>query len=112
MIVLISTIDEGTAAPPRRQSWLRVALSAWGTDLLKERSVLWLLAVRALFLGAVAAPLSYAYFYFLRSHGMTPDEATTTVLVGTGLMGLVFLSSRSGHDEHATKGDNGDDGRR
>jgi hypothetical protein len=35
-----------------------------------------------------------------------------TVLVGTGLMGLVFLSSRSGHDEHATKGDNGDDGRR
>ena len=28
-----------------------------------------------------------------------------TVLVGTGLMGLVFLSSRSGHDEQANKGE-------
>ena len=27
-----------------------------------------------------------------------------TVLVGTGLMSLVFLSSRSGHDEEATFG--------
>jgi len=32
-----------------------------------------------------------------------------TVLVGTGLMGLVFLSSRSGHDEDATFGDWNDD---
>ena len=28
-----------------------------------------------------------------------------TVLVGTGLMGLVFLSNRSGHDDDATYGD-------
>ncbi len=34
-----------------------------------------------------------------------------TVLVGTGLMGLVFLSSRSGHDEEANRGDWNDDGR-
>jgi hypothetical protein len=27
-----------------------------------------------------------------------------TVLVGTGLMGLVFLSNRSGHDEDANRG--------
>lgn len=32
-----------------------------------------------------------------------------TVLVGTGLMGLVFLSSRSGHDEEAAHGDYHDD---
>ena len=31
-----------------------------------------------------------------------------TVLVGTGLMGLVFLSSRSGHDEDANRGDHHD----
>lgn len=34
-----------------------------------------------------------------------------TVLVGTGLMGLVFLSSRSGHDEEATHGEWNDNGR-
>ncbi len=32
-----------------------------------------------------------------------------TVLVGTGLMALVFLSSRSGHDEDATFGEWNDD---
>ena len=32
-----------------------------------------------------------------------------TVLVGTGLMGLVFLSHRSGHDEDATHGEWNDD---
>lgn len=34
-----------------------------------------------------------------------------TMLVGTGLMGLVFLSSRSGHDENATFGEWNDRGR-
>ena len=32
-----------------------------------------------------------------------------TVLVGTALMGLVFLSNRSGHDEDATHGEWNDD---
>ncbi len=32
-----------------------------------------------------------------------------TVLVGTGLMGLVFLSSRTGHDDEANRGDWNDD---
>ena len=32
-----------------------------------------------------------------------------TILVGTGLMGLIFLSHRSGHDEDATYGEWNDD---
>ena len=31
-----------------------------------------------------------------------------TILVGTGLMGLVFLSSRSGHDDDAGRAPDGD----
>ena len=34
-----------------------------------------------------------------------------TVLVGTGLMGLVFLSHRTGHDEDVGRGDLDDDGK-
>src|SRR3954453_12662880 len=34
-----------------------------------------------------------------------------TVLVGTGLMGLLFVSSRSGHDEEANRGGVDDDER-
>jgi hypothetical protein len=32
-----------------------------------------------------------------------------TMLVGTGLMGLIFLSSRSGHDDEANRGERHDD---
>jgi len=32
-----------------------------------------------------------------------------TMLVGTGLMGLLFVSSRSGHDEEASGGEYDDD---
>lgn len=32
-----------------------------------------------------------------------------TVLVGTGLMGLIFLSNRTGHDEEAHRGERNDD---
>jgi RsiW-degrading membrane proteinase PrsW (M82 family) len=32
-----------------------------------------------------------------------------TVLIGTGLMGLVFLSNRSGHDDEAGRGDRDED---
>jgi hypothetical protein len=32
-----------------------------------------------------------------------------TMLVGTGLMGLLFVSNRSGHDEEANRGDWNDD---
>jgi len=32
-----------------------------------------------------------------------------TIMVGTGLMGLVFLSSRTGHDEDASGGGRDDD---
>ena len=58
MIVLVTTVREGTAAPRRTQSWLGVARSAWATDILHESSVLWLLLVRLLFLGAYAADLA------------------------------------------------------
>jgi RsiW-degrading membrane proteinase PrsW (M82 family) len=33
-----------------------------------------------------------------------------TVLVGTGLMGLLFVSNRSGHDDEANRGGVDDDG--
>ena len=35
-----------------------------------------------------------------------------TVLVGTALMGLIFVSSRAGHDDDATYGEWNDDERR
>ena len=55
MIVLVRSVHEGTAAPPRPGTWWQIARSAWGADVLRERNVLWLLLVRLLFLGAIAS---------------------------------------------------------
>ena len=87
MVVLAATVQEGTTGPKRTTSWVRVARSAWGTDILQQTSVLWLLVVRLLFLGAYAAT-SLALPYFQRAHGMTESEASTTVFIGTAIVGV------------------------
>jgi MFS family permease len=87
MIVLVATVDEGRRGPRRTRSWTRIALSAWGRDILKQRDVLWLLLVRLLFLGAYNSTL-IAVGYFRRSHGLSPGEADTTVFIGTAIVGV------------------------
>ena len=92
MLILVSTVHEGTAAPRRTQSWLGVARSAWATDILRESSVLWLLVVRLLFLGAYAAT-SLALPYFQRAHGMSRGDAADTVFIGTAIVGVMTALS-------------------
>jgi MFS family permease len=92
MLVLVTTVHEGTAAPRRTKSWPGVAGSAWATDILRESSVLWLLLVRLLFLGAYAAT-SLALPYFQRAHGMSEADASTTVFIGTAIVGVMTAIS-------------------
>jgi MFS family permease len=87
MVILVATVDEGTAAPPRTRSWRDIAFSAWGRDILRERDVLWLLLVRLLFLGAYNATL-IAVGYFRRSHGLSDTDADTTVFLATAIVGI------------------------
>ena len=87
MVILVLTVDEGRDGPPRTKPWLQVALSAWGRDILKQRDVLWLLLVRLLFLGAYNATL-IAIGYFRRSHGLSDDDADTTVFLATAIVGV------------------------
>jgi MFS family permease len=87
MLVLVTTVNEGTAAPERTRPWRELALSAWGRDILQQRNVLWLLAVRLFFLGAYNATI-VALGYFRRSHGLTPDAADQTVLMATAIVGV------------------------
>jgi len=87
MVILVATVDEGRSAPIRTRSWTQIALSAWGRDILQQRDVLWLLLVRLLFLGAYNAT-SLAVGYFRRSHGLSPAEADTIVLIATAIVGV------------------------
>ena len=87
MIILVTTVDEGTKGPPRTRSWRAIALSAWGRDVLAERNVLWLLLVRLLFLGAYNATV-VAVPYFERVHGLADRAANETVFLGTVIVGI------------------------
>lgn len=87
MVILVLTVDEGTAAPPRTRPWREIAVSAWGRDILQQRSVLWLLVVRLLFLGAYNATL-IAVGYFRRSHGLSDADADATVFLATAIVGV------------------------
>lgn len=87
MVILVATVDEGGRPPARTRSWSELALSAWGRDILREANVLWLLAVRLLFLGAYNSTV-IAVTYFERSHGMAEQAANQTVFIGTVIVGI------------------------
>lgn len=88
MVILVVTVREGSSAPPRPGPWLQVARSAWGTDILREANVLWLLGVRLLFLGAIAST-GLVIAYFRAAHGMGADEASTMLFIGTAIVGAM-----------------------
>ena len=94
--------------PSRRQADYERAAVAWARY---KRLMKWMVAVAAVTVGL-------SLLYLKQSGAPMPLHLVVatiagvglTVLVGTGLMGLVFLSNRSGHDEEAARGDWHDDG--
>jgi MFS family permease len=88
MLLLVATIDEGLAAPSRGgRSWLRIALGAWGTDILRERSYVWLLVSRLFFLMVPALLTGIGFFYLRQALGMGADEVAGGLLVIAAVIG-------------------------
>ena len=89
MIPLVLFIREGRAAPSRQgRSWPQIALSAWGTDILKERNYVWLLVSRLFFLMAPTLPLSLGVFYLRQSLGSSDELAGIQIFVIAGVVGV------------------------
>ena len=90
---------------PRRRGKADYARAAQAWERYK-RIMKWMVLVAILTVG-----LSLLYLW--RSGAPMPLHLVVatiagvglTVLVGTGLMGLVFLSNRGGHDDEAARGD-------
>jgi MFS family permease len=65
-------VQEGPAGKTRgRRSWRSVALEAWGTDILRERSFLLMTGVRFLFLMGTGAFVNLSLLYVERTFGVT-----------------------------------------
>ena len=61
MLSVVFRVREGTAPKSREgRSWLSIASEAWGTDILRERSFLWLVASRLAVLMAGGVLLNLA----------------------------------------------------
>jgi Na+/melibiose symporter-like transporter len=87
MVVLVLTVDEGREGPDRGgRSWLQVARSTWGTDILRERSYVWLLLARLCYLTMPGVITAYAVFLFERAFGLPPIDAGPVLFVTGGLI--------------------------
>jgi Na+/melibiose symporter-like transporter len=86
MVSVVWRVNEGRAARPRNgKSWLTVAREAWGTDILAERSFLWLVGSRWFFLMGANMLINLSIFYFAQTFNLTQEETGGTnflVLVG------------------------------
>ncbi|MDL2335920.1 MAG: MFS transporter, partial [Chloroflexota bacterium] len=89
MIPLVLFIREGRAAPSREgRSWPRIALSAWGTDILRERNYVWLLVSRLFFLMGPTLPLSLGVFYLRQSLGSSDELAAVQIFIIAAVVGV------------------------
>jgi MFS family permease len=82
MIAVVARVGEGQPPRPREgKSWGRIAGETWGTDVLRERSYVWLLTSRLFFLMGGAMLVNYILTYLKQSHGLGEDAANATNLV-------------------------------
>jgi MFS family permease len=91
MLAVVLRVGRGQPALDRAgRSWGQIARETWGTDILRERSYVWLVASRLFFLMGGSILVNYIITYLHQSHGMTQDEANNTNFV---LLILVVLGN-------------------
>jgi MFS family permease len=106
MLSVVIRVDDGRAALPRAgRSWVAIARSAWATDILEERSYLWLVASRLFVLMSGGLLTTFIIPYLHRTHGLAqadlggPQIAILAVVAVGNLLAVVpaaRLSDRVG----------------
>jgi MFS family permease len=100
MVAVFAGVQEGRTPKDRAgRSWRSIAAEAWGTDILRERSFIWLVASRLAILMAGGVLVNLAAFYLARSLGL--DQQATgsayfvmVALVAAGTIVSVVPSAR------------------
>ncbi len=92
MLGTVLWVHEGRAAKPREgRSWATIARETWATDVLRERSYVWLIASRFFFLTAAGTLINTQVFYMERSLGLEGDEKAFWIGVTTVIFGVTAL---------------------
>jgi MFS family permease len=94
MLAVVTGVREGRTPKAREgRSWPSIAAEAWASDILRERSFLWLVGSRLAILMAGSVLVSLATFYLARSQGLSEAETGGAYLVLVALIGLGTLVS-------------------
>jgi MFS family permease len=79
MVAVVVRVSPGVAPLPREgRSWAQIAKTAWGTDILRERSYVWLVVSRLFFLMGGAMLVNLVITYLKQTHSMLQEEANAT----------------------------------
>lgn len=95
MVSVVWRVREGRAPRAREgRSWPTIAREAWGTDILRERSFLWLVGSRWFVLMGAGMLVNFAVFYLAQTFRLRQDETggpNLAVLAATVLGNLVTV---------------------
>ena len=100
MAAVVLRVSPGMPPKSRNgRSWRSIAGETWGTDILKERSYVWLLTSRFFFLMAGAMLVNFILTYLKQAHGLDEAAANTVnlavlVLVVLGNLVAIIPSAR------------------
>ena len=100
MLAVVIRVNEGRTAKARgRRSWRSIGAEAWGTDILRERSFVWLVCSRWFVLMGMTMLTNFALFYFVQSFGIEQAETDVpmlAVLAATVVVPAARVSDRVG----------------
>jgi MFS family permease len=92
MLSVVWRVNEGRTVKSRGgRSWLAIAREAWATDILRERSFLWLVGSRWFVLMGANMLVNFAVFYLAQTFGLTREEtgSTNILLLAATVIGNV-----------------------
>jgi MFS-type transporter involved in bile tolerance (Atg22 family) len=85
-------VREGRAPNDRGgRPWRTIALEAWGTDILRERSYLWLVGSRLFILAGVGVIYNLSVLYMERSLGLNDQEKSLWGTIASVAIGASIL---------------------
>ena len=94
LVTMVAVVVRVSPGPPpldrAGRSWLEIARTAWGTDILRERSYVWLVASRLFFLMGGGMLVNLVITYLKQVHGQTIEEANAT---NTIILAIVVVAN-------------------
>ena len=97
LVTMLSVVVRVREGPPPKsrggRPWRAIAAEAWGTDILRERSFLWLVASRLAILMAGGVLTQLASFYLWRTMGVAQADTDLVFIPMVGLVAIGTIAS-------------------